>query len=355
MGSKATVTVGVKEGGNLGQVVHVERTFHEIEPWCKRAGLGPRPSFVNMPRIDSIHIYPVKSCQGYSTPQARVTPHGLEYDRRWAIIDASSDDNDVLTQYEGCTELASIRTSIVKGDAGDDKDVTTTTNMYLELRHYSCETNPLRVLIRDKPDLNRRLVEPGPVSRTSMTGFAEDEGDEAAAWLEAVLNIEGEYGDSNPRLIVCPPGSFRCLRMDKKLGKLQGLGEVTGFADTSQITVASSRSFAALKEQLAINANGPSSSKDMKISRFRMNVIVDDVADDVGNGAAWVEDGWKTVQFIPSTSSVSSKATLSRPIKFRVNMVPPLTLPYYTTISYLTYPLLPTPYNSTTLVTLPCV
>lgn len=40
-----------------------------------------------MLRISQLNIYPVKSLGGISLPSARITDRGLEYDRRWMLID----------------------------------------------------------------------------------------------------------------------------------------------------------------------------------------------------------------------------------------------------------------------------
>lgn len=42
-----------------------------------------------MARIASLHVYPVKSCRGIDLQRARVTATGLEWDRRWMIVDAN--------------------------------------------------------------------------------------------------------------------------------------------------------------------------------------------------------------------------------------------------------------------------
>src|SRR5882672_10542282 len=46
-------------------------------------------------RLSEIWIYPVKSLGGIRVKSARVFEKGLEYDRRWMLIDC---DNDFMTQ-----------------------------------------------------------------------------------------------------------------------------------------------------------------------------------------------------------------------------------------------------------------
>ncbi len=47
--------------------------------------------------ITQLRVYPVKSCAGVSVQQARLTDTGLDFDRRWMVVDAQG---DFLTQRE---------------------------------------------------------------------------------------------------------------------------------------------------------------------------------------------------------------------------------------------------------------
>ena len=46
-------------------------------------------------RLDEIRVYPIKSLPGVRMKHARVMAKGLEYDRRFMLIDA---DNHFMTQ-----------------------------------------------------------------------------------------------------------------------------------------------------------------------------------------------------------------------------------------------------------------
>ena len=39
-------------------------------------------------QIAELWIYPVKSCAGIAVQQARLSRHGLEWDRHWMVVDA---------------------------------------------------------------------------------------------------------------------------------------------------------------------------------------------------------------------------------------------------------------------------
>jgi len=49
-------------------------------------------------RVSKILVHPLKSCRGISVQHSRYTPEGLEFDRRWCIIEAK--DNTVITARE---------------------------------------------------------------------------------------------------------------------------------------------------------------------------------------------------------------------------------------------------------------
>ncbi|KAJ7754998.1 hypothetical protein DFH07DRAFT_822496 [Mycena maculata] len=69
------------------------------------SSIGARPcapsvELTTMPgvRVSKILIHPLKSCRGISVQHSRYTPEGLEYDRRWCIIEAK--EKTVITARE---------------------------------------------------------------------------------------------------------------------------------------------------------------------------------------------------------------------------------------------------------------
>jgi uncharacterized protein len=74
------------------------------------------------PKIETLMIYPVKSCRGISVQASTVWDQGLEHDRQWMIVDAHG---VFLTQRE-CPEMARIVPSLHQTDAGD-------TELFLQL------------------------------------------------------------------------------------------------------------------------------------------------------------------------------------------------------------------------------
>jgi hypothetical protein len=61
--------------------------------------------------IDSLFVYPVKSCRGIAVTQAKLTPRGLQYDREWMV---ASPDGRFVTQREE-PRLALVGTALQEG------------------------------------------------------------------------------------------------------------------------------------------------------------------------------------------------------------------------------------------------
>jgi uncharacterized protein YcbX len=48
--------------------------------------------------VASLHIYPLKSCQGVSLSRAKLTPEGLALDRHWCVVDEDGFVQDLRVQ-----------------------------------------------------------------------------------------------------------------------------------------------------------------------------------------------------------------------------------------------------------------
>lgn len=118
--------------------------------------------------LTGLWIYPVKSCRGIRLNAARLTPHGLDHDREWMIVDPSG---QFLTQRQD-PRLALIETELLS-----DR---------LVLRAPGLEA-------LDVP-LEAGSRTPHPATVWGDTVSAGDEGDRAAAWL-------GEFLEGNFRLV----------------------------------------------------------------------------------------------------------------------------------------------------------
>jgi uncharacterized protein YcbX len=184
-----------------------------------------------MASIASLHVYPVKSCRGIDLDTARVTATGLEWDRRWMVVDA----RDRFMTQRTHPQLATITTAIADG--------------------------ALRLSAAGHPLLDVDAEAGGPVRRVqiwkdSCSGI--DAGDAVAAWLSDVL------GDR-----------LRLVRMDERIPRLanpQYAGsepQPINFTDGYPLLLLSRESVAELNRRLPA---------PVPMSRFRPNVVIEGVA-----------------------------------------------------------------------------
>lgn len=185
---------------------------------------------MSAPRVASLHIYPVKSCRGIDVDSALVTGTGLEWDRRWMIVDA----NDRFITQRSHTKLATVTTAIADG----------------ELRLTTAGRKPL--VVAGKHDGKRRSV---VIWKDVCTGI--DAGDEAAGWFSELL---GE--------------PLRLVRIDEDAPRHTDpywVGENTApttFTDGYPFLMISRASLAELNRRLPA---------PIPMNRFRPNVVIDGV------------------------------------------------------------------------------
>src|SRR5262245_1714700 len=61
--------------------------------------------------LSALHVYPVKGLKGIDLGEARCTERGLEFDRRWMVVDA---DGEFLSQRE-MPKMATVWTDFADG------------------------------------------------------------------------------------------------------------------------------------------------------------------------------------------------------------------------------------------------
>lgn len=188
--------------------------------------------------IDSLFVYPVKSCGGIAVRQAQLTPRGLQYDREWMVV---SPDGRFITQREE-PRLALVGTALQED--------------HLELSAPGLP--PLAVPLQ-------RSVRGASVEVTvwhdRVLGF--DEGQAAASWL-------GEHLRRDVRLVRFDDA--RARPTDPAWS--HGLAGTSAFADGYPVLVLSRASLDDLNSRL------PS---PLPVDRFRPNVCL-------GGCAPYAED-----------------------------------------------------------------
>jgi MOSC domain-containing protein len=184
-----------------------------------------------MARVSSLHVYPVKSCRGIQVDSFRLVDTGPEWDRRWMIVTAT--DGRFISQRSH-PAMATIAVAI------DGRS----------LRLTAPGRAPLEVAV-DHGGLA------GPVTVWSSECLGVDAGDEAAAWVSAVL---GEP----LRLVRQDPGRAR-------LANPQYAGpdpHPVSFTDGYPMLLISRASLEALNRRLPA---------PIPMARFRPNVVIEGV------------------------------------------------------------------------------
>ncbi len=212
-----------------------------------------------MATIASLHVYPVKSCRGIDVAAARVTGTGLEWDRRWMLVDRMG----TFISQRSHPLLATIGTAIDRGVLG-----------------LSAAGRPSFQLRDDAGGGPRRVR----IWKDQCTAI--DEGDEVAGWFSGVL------GDS-----------VRLVRFDdteRRLAdpKYAGPDRPVAFADGYPLLLMSLASLADLNGRL---------SHPVPMDRFRPNVVIDGVAAYAEDAAAVFCSGRVRLQAVkPCTRCVTT-------------------------------------------------
>ncbi|QAY61817.1 MOSC domain-containing protein [Microbacterium protaetiae] len=200
--------------------------------------------------VASLAVYPVKSTRALPVSTATVHPHGLEHDRRWAVVD-----------HAGAVITARTRDRMLRISAAP-----TATGLHLSAP--------------DMPDLHVPFPVGGAVVPVGVSRMPEARygGDDAAAWCSRVLGepVRLIWQDDPRARSVAPEHGGRD-------------GDHVSLADTGPLLLASTASVARLNEWIA--ETDPDAA--IPVGRFRPNVVVDD-AD--GKLEAFDEDRWARVR-----------------------------------------------------------
>jgi hypothetical protein len=192
--------------------------------------------------LSEINIYPIKSAKGISVRTALVERRGIEFDRRWMVVDASG----VFLSQRGFPRLALITTHL-----GSD------------------------VLLLNAPGMNTLKLssrpsgaDPIPVHVWDDAVDAISAGDEAQRWFSMYLDIPS-------RLVFMPETSIRHVEPESAIHN-----DIVSFADGFPLLLISKHSLDDLNNRLVT---------PVPMNRFRPNVVVAD-------SGAFAEDRWKKIR-----------------------------------------------------------
>jgi uncharacterized protein YcbX/ferredoxin-NADP reductase len=189
-------------------------------------------------RVESLHVYPLKSGAGIAVETARLEPEGLVGDRRMMVVD---EGGNCLTA-RALPKLMQIRAHLDR-----DEVILTAPGM------------SALVIVRGS------LRQTGTVSIWGDTVVALDAGDEAAQWLSDFLGRQS-------RLVLKSGQTHRPLGL--------GAGGTVSFADTAPLLLTNAASISDLNRFL---------DSEVEMERFRPNLVV-------SGPPAYDEDGWAMVR-----------------------------------------------------------
>lgn len=192
--------------------------------------------------LKSIFIYPIKSIAGIELQQAKMQAQGLEYDRRWMLLDQNG---KFLTQRDD-SNMALIQPEI--------------SEEFLILKKEGFES--LQVPLKE--DKNQVMT---PVQVWDDKTICYDVGAEAGEWFSEVLQQKCS-------LVRIPSTAVRQSTVGKHAGKQ------SSFADSDPILIVNETSLVELNSRLEV---------PVPMNRFRGNFVVE-------APEAWEEDRWKGFQ-----------------------------------------------------------
>lgn len=193
--------------------------------------------------LTDIYIYPIKSLGGVRVEQALVEPQGLQYDRRWMLVD---ENNRFLTQ-----------------------------RVFPKMALLQVYLQPAGLLITHKQELTESLFIPLDAQKYQKELMAVTIWDdvvsavevspEVSAWFSRILEI-------NCRLVYMPPTVQRPVDPAYAINQ-----EIVSFADAYPMLVIGQASLNDLNSRLAV---------PVPMNRFRPNLVF-------SGGEPFAEDTWE--------------------------------------------------------------
>ena len=234
--------------------------------------------------VESLWIYPIKSCAGVSVHSAQLTETGLAWDRTWMVVNA---------QGRMVTQRDLPRMALIQPVLADASAVSLANPHDWLLRAPGMADLALAPIARSSDVMPDALPEPVSVQVWQDTVPAFDQGPAVADWLTMFLGSA--------------LGPLRLVQFDQRHRRLssptwtQGVPAVNQFSDGFPVLVASTASLAELNMRLA-RQGAPA----VDIRRFRPNVVLGDAVE--GNAAQAVfahdEDRVGTLSFATEAGDV---------------------------------------------------
>ncbi len=187
--------------------------------------------------VTEIWVYPVKSLGGIRLKAAKVLPKGLQYDRRWMLIDM---DNSCMTQRV-YPQMAIFKLSFEAGEFTIHY-----IDQEMQLPFGSCNDSITATIWNDKVEVNE-------VSRVH------------SEWISGILGV-------NCRLVSFPENNPRRVHPDFSI-------------NNEHVSLADAYPFLIIGEASLAHLNGRM-NEPLPMNRFRPNIVF-------SGGEAYEEDVWK--------------------------------------------------------------
>ena len=233
--------------------------------------------------IISLRMYPIKSCRGFEVQRTTLKEHGLDLDRRWMLVDATTHEFLTIRQIP---EMTRIGTSLSAD--GNELLVTIPNRDSAAGDEHADQT--IRIPSHPSPNWLAENTTAAPVkiwdNDTDGYVYGEDVNAPFSAFLRRSVALV--YKGPTPRVL-------KGNGAPKLLGRVQ----TTGFPDVFPILIASEASLSELNARLSLRGVDP-----ITVERFRPNIVV-------RGQTPWSEDSWKLVRIrnadldnvVPSTAA----------------------------------------------------
>jgi uncharacterized protein YcbX len=211
-------------------------------------------------KIKEIRVYPIKSCRGFTVSKTKLLKTGLDLDRNWMFVDASTLKFQTIRQI---SEMTLIDTKVTEDDE-------------------------LEVSISAKPGVGFKIpahpTQKWLETNTELAPECEIWGQKVDGYVynkDLTISIS-EFLKKDVRLVYKGP-TPRILAGNGAPSML-GRTESTKFADLMPVQVSNQKSIDELNYRLKTIGEKP-----ITIERFRPNIVVE-------GDEPWYEDQWKTVR-----------------------------------------------------------
>lgn len=193
-------------------------------------------------QLSEINIYPVKSLAGISLAESKIERRGLEFDRRWLLVD---ENNKFLTQRE-FPKMATVKTEIL-----DDG-------------------------LRVSNGKNILTIPSEPLAGETKTVKIWSNRCKAKLYEDAINEWFSDVLETNCRLAVMPEETRRKVNYFYAVEK----DDHVSFADAYPFMLIGENSLADLNSRL---------DEDLPMNRFRPNLVV-------AGSEGFAEDAWKKIK-----------------------------------------------------------